>query len=63
MPLIKVQIAGLAFVFIVALIMGKGEEAPGNADLAECITQATPEMEALRCLPMEVPTPGKFALV
>jgi citrate-Mg2+:H+ or citrate-Ca2+:H+ symporter, CitMHS family len=28
--LIKVQLAGLAFVFIVALIMGKGEESTGE---------------------------------
>ncbi len=62
--LIKVQIVGLAFVFIVALIMGKREERRiGNAHLTDCIAEAAPEMEALRCLPMEVPTLGKFVLV
>ena len=58
------QIVGLAFVFIVALIMGKREERRiRNAHLTDCIAEAAPEMEALRCLPIEVPTLGKFALV
>jgi hypothetical protein len=34
-----------------------------NAHLTKCIAEATPEMEALRCLPMEVPMLGKFVLV
>jgi hypothetical protein len=58
------QIVGLAFVFIVALIMGKGEERTDR----ECSShrvhcQSSKEVEALQCLPMEVPTLRRFALV
>ena len=52
------------FVFNVALIMEKPEEDRiSNAHLTKCIAEATPEMEALRCLPMEVPMLGKFVLL
>jgi hypothetical protein len=62
--LIKVQIVGLAVVFNVALIMEKREKCRiSSAHLTKCIAQATPEMEALRCLPMEVPMLGKFVPV